>query len=273
MRLHSIARPRRFLLFALLLALAFHAAAAPAAPLINTVTWDATGGGVKYWGDAVNWSTNVVPGPLDVATFNGTSVLNCVIDVPVCVQGIDVAAGYSGTISVAARNGLYGEYFNNPDAGPGPSPPRTSPPAQLALVRVDGTAAPGLSFDWAAAAPAPELFTERFLVRWSGQVLTTGAGLYTFTTRTDDGARLWVNGIRIIDFWIDQGATDRTGTITLPAATLIDVVFEMYENGGNAYAELRWTPPGGSDVIIPPANLWTKPSIDLGRKSGLRAQH
>ena len=43
--------------------------------------------------------------------------------------------------------------------------------------------------------------------------------------------------------WIDQGAIARSGTITLSANTLYDIVMEFYQNGGGASAALSWTPP------------------------------
>ena len=42
-------------------------------------------------------------------------------------------------------------------------------------------------------------------------------GTYTFTTVSDDGVRLWVNGQEIINNWTYHGPATDTGTITLAA--------------------------------------------------------
>jgi autotransporter-associated beta strand protein len=105
--------------------------------------------------------------------------------------------------------------------------------------------------------PNAGLAPTTFSVRWLGQVLTpNSSGSYTFVTTTDDGARLWVNGTLIVDSWIDQGATARSGTITLSANTLYDIVMEFYQNGSAASAVLSWSPPGsGTTNAIPSSNL------------------
>ena len=41
------------------------------------------------------------------------------------------------------------------------------------------------------------------------------------------------------------------------------MTMEFFEAQGGAVAQLRWTPPGGSDVVIPATNL--KPNFDCDR--------
>ena len=57
---------------------------------------------------------------------------------------------------------------------------------------------------------------DNFSVRWSGQVLAPVTGTYTFTTTSDDGVRLYVNGQLLIDNWTDHAVVaeqrhDRAG--------------------------------------------------------------
>lgn len=42
---------------------------------------------------------------------------------------------------------------------------------------------------------------EQFSVRWTGKVKSPVTGNVTFSTQSDDGVRLWVNGTQIIDNW------------------------------------------------------------------------
>ena len=63
-------------------------------------TWD--GGGVdNNWTTAANWSDDG-PGVADIAVFDGTSTKDATIDAPFNVAGIQINAGYSGTITQAA---------------------------------------------------------------------------------------------------------------------------------------------------------------------------
>ncbi|HFE39383.1 MAG TPA: hypothetical protein ENK06_13380, partial [Gammaproteobacteria bacterium] len=67
-----------------------------------TITWDG-GGSDNNWNTCANWDTgDTCPGASDVATFNATSTKNATINVDPNVAGIDIQAGYTGTISQSA---------------------------------------------------------------------------------------------------------------------------------------------------------------------------
>ena len=55
----------------------------------------------------------------------------------------------------------------------------------------------------------------RFACEWKGFVLIETAGKYTFSTRSDDGSRLWIDGKRIVNNWGLHGARERKGKIFL----------------------------------------------------------
>jgi glucose/arabinose dehydrogenase/chitodextrinase len=100
--------------------------------------------------------------------------------------------------------------------------------------------------DWGPGGPGNGVGPDNFSVRWSGK-FDFAAGTYSFTTRADDGVRLWVDGEQLVDAWVDQGPTTYQATKTL-AAGEHDVKLEFYENGGDAAAELSWVavPTAGS---------------------------
>jgi hypothetical protein len=62
------------------------------------ITWNNLNGD-NNWNTAGNWSTNTVPGPADVAIFNGTSTANCNLNADVNVRGVSITAAYTGTIT------------------------------------------------------------------------------------------------------------------------------------------------------------------------------
>ena len=92
-------------------------------------------------------------------------------------------------------------------------------------------------------------------MRWTGDVKSTTAGTYTFFVNSNDGNRLWVNGVQLTNRWSD-GASEQSGTITLAANTTYSLTLETYEGANSASAVLSWTPPGGSKAVIPQANLY-----------------
>jgi hypothetical protein len=79
---------------------------------------------------------------------------------------------------------------------------------------------------------APSVGVNTFSGRFT-KVVTLEAGTYEFTTRSDDGVRVLVDGTPVIDKWIKQTATTWTGTRVLAAGTYT-IVVEYFENNGRA---------------------------------------
>ena len=65
-------------------------------------------------------------------------------------------------------------------------------------------------------------------------------GDYEFAATADDGVRLYVDGVRVIDKWIDQGPTTYRTTVPLDGGPH-KIVMEYYENAGGAVARLGYT--------------------------------
>jgi hypothetical protein len=97
---------------------------------------------------------------------------------------------------------------------------------------------------------------DTFSVRWTGQVLPQFTETYTFYTRTDDGARLWVNGQLLIDKWVNQSTREWSGAIALQAGVKYDIRFEYYENTGGANARLSWASVNQPKQVIPRSRLF-----------------
>jgi hypothetical protein len=98
-----------------------------------------------------------------------------------------------------------------------------------------------------------------FSVRWTGQVQPRSSGNYTFTTVSDDGVRMWVNGNQIINNWQDQAPTESSGTVTLEAGKKYDIRVEYYQGAGGAVMQLFWHGPGQSREVIPQSQLYSGP--------------
>lgn len=63
---------------------------------------------------------------------------------------------------------------------------------------------------------------------------------YTFYVTTDDGARLWIDGLQIMNSWINQSPTTYSGTIGLTVGTSYALVLEHYQGGGSERLLLEW---------------------------------
>lgn len=136
-----------------------------------------------------------------------------------------------------AATGIIGSYYSDRNL------------QTLAFQRVD----PGIDFDWEIGSPGDGIGVDSYSVRWSGKILPPSSGIYTFYSTSDDGIRVKVNGVTLIDKWIDQGPTEWSGTIGLTQGQLAEVVVEYYENTGGAVARLGWEGPGFTKQTIPPS--------------------
>src|SRR5882672_12188374 len=144
------------------------------------------------------------------------------------------------TISAAPGTGLSGAYYNGLNFN------------TLVLTRTD----PTINFDWGNSAPSAGMPIDLWSIRWTGKVLANVSETFTFYTVTDDGVRLWVNGVPLVNKWIDQGATEWSGSIALVAGQQVDIVMEYYDTLYGATAKLSWSSPSTPKQIIPQAQLF-----------------
>lgn len=77
-----------------------------------------------------------------------------------------------------------------------------------------------------------------FSVRWSGR-FQFDEGYYDFGAKADDGLRVFVDGIRVIDAWQDQVNNDLRGGIQLYGG-IHHVTVEYYQHEGGAHCEVKW---------------------------------
>ena len=100
---------------------------------------------------------------------------------------------------------------------------------------------------------------DHFAFRFSGFVNVPEAGSWRFTTESDDGSRLYVDGRLVVDNWGDHGPRERAGEVTLtPGRHAIEV--EMYERGGGEHLAVTWAGPGLPRGALPAAALvrWSR---------------
>jgi hypothetical protein len=146
-------------------------------------------------------------------------------------------AAYSATVTASPAGGVLAEYFSGKSF------------ATPLMTRQEAS----INYDWATGSPHPSVPSDGFSVRWTGNIVATTSGSYTFETRTDDGVRLWVNNVLVINEWKDHAPTNYTATVTLTAGEVIPIKMEYYESTGGAVARLRWS---GPSFALTPVTAW-----------------
>jgi hypothetical protein len=252
-------------------------------PLSVTITSPASGAGFLA-GSTVNIAASAAGGSnaySKVEFYAGSTLIGTDTAAPFTLAWANVAAGsYSLTAKVTDSNGQTATSpavsvtvaANNPPPTPNPGNGtgtglsgqyfRDTTLTTAAFTRTDAT----VNFDWGTNGPGNNLSAYSFSVRWTGQVQPRYSETYTFTTTSDDGVRLWVNGQQIVNNWTDHASTDNTGTITLTAGQKYDIKMEYYQAFGGAIAKLAWQSPSQAKEIVPATQLY--PAANTGGPGG-----
>jgi large repetitive protein len=148
-------------------------------------------------------------------------------------------------VASTASGGLAGSYFNNLTLSGTPALTRTE----------------AVNFDWGSGSPGAGIGINNFSARWTGSVMAPSSGSYRLRTRSDDGVRLWVDNVQVINNWTDHSPTNNTSAvINFVAGQRYNIRLEYYERGGGAVMQLLWLPPGASTYIaVPAASLFAAP--------------
>ena len=195
------------------------------------------------------------------------------------LQGIKKIAGNTITVNVAgdvpnyttaAKNsvfftaigsstkGLNGEYFKN----------KTLTGA-ADFTRIDET----IDYHWTGVPNVAGFPATNYSIRWTGVIRSTVTGTYNFLVRGDDGFRLSVNNQQIVNKWLDQAATEATGTINLVAGNEYPIKLEYYQSGGLADITLAWySTDAAYDEIIQTASAADVAIVCVGFNSNLEGE-
>ena len=143
------------------------------------------------------------------------------------------------TPAPAPGAGWQGEYFANPDLH-----------GQPALVRTDA----GVNFDWGLGSPDPSIPVDHFSARWT-RPISLPAGQYRFHATADDGVRVYVDGLPIIDQWHTSAAITYNTSLSLSGGNHLLRV-DHYDNTEQARVHVWWEPDDGSATDPAHAGAW-----------------
>lgn len=96
-----------------------------------------------------------------------------------------------------------------------------------------------LNCNWQDKSPVTGIAPDTFSVRWTGSITPKYSELYTFTATADDGLRLWVNGVRLIDDW-NYTPEKRYAKLRLEAGKRYAIRIDYHEGVGWAGLKLEW---------------------------------
>ncbi|MEI9937107.1 MAG: PA14 domain-containing protein [Pseudomonadota bacterium] len=149
------------------------------------------------------------------------------------------------TGAASGSSGLLGEYFDQFD--------RTVPQIPKTWVPRGTRQDPTVNFDWGKGDPGVGgVGQDQFSVRWTGSIVAPSTNPYQLCTTTDDGARLWLDDVLVIDAWRDQAAVENCAApLTWTAGSSHKVRFEFYDSFESAEAVLSWSSPSIPKSVVP----------------------
>ncbi|MBT6453658.1 MAG: hypothetical protein HOK60_11760 [Planctomycetes bacterium] len=109
----------------------------------------------------------------------------------------------------------------------------------------------------------PKPRQDNFGIRFDGEFLVSRAGQYQFSLTSDDGSKLWIDGVLVVDNGGVHGPTTKTGSMTLTSGWH-GVDARVFEHGGGESIIVRWSGPGiDQEREFKPAELRTRSSVAL----------
>jgi RHS repeat-associated protein len=179
-------------------------------------------------------TTNLVTGNVSVATSSPSFP----------TVGGSVGASYTYNSQSPLPSGLLGEYSSDDNAN------QQFDDNGAQMTRVDER----IEFSWGFDSPYPSIPDDDFLVRWTGFVKVPNSGSWLFGAASDDGVRIWINNVLVLDRWFDQnfGSLNYGNSISLTGGQAVPMKVEYFESGVSARISMRVRGPGvANDSVVP----------------------
>ncbi len=140
----------------------------------------------------------------------------------------DIRKAVAALVKIPASNKLVGKFYNNRDFS------GMAVTAQLYNADLD--------FSPGSSSPESGVQKDNYSVRWDGTFSLTSRGVYTFSLAHTHQARVWVDGMLVVDGWTHTSSTNQSlsGQLYL-AEGIHNLHVDFSKSTGTASLEIRWT--------------------------------
>lgn len=140
----------------------------------------------------------------------------------------------SSTI-ILAQNGLRGEYYNGTNF------------EKKVFIRND----PKIDFKWGLKGPKPGIVNGSYYsIKWSGFITIPETGKYGFSAVVDDGFRVWINNVLILDSWQLHDSKAFKRYAILVEGKSYPIRIEYFNDLLHGVFKLYWSLPNQESVPI-----------------------
>lgn len=162
--------------------------------------------------------------------------------------GMPVAHSSTAYDQNLSSTGLNVAYYNNPAL--------SGAPVMFSQGLIGGTGTSD-NMNWGSSSPNTTVIpVDNFSLRMTGRIVFPTAGTYVVKTNADDGTRVWVDDVNVVNSWGSApGVVGSTVITTTQPNESHRIRVEYMEIGGGASLDLLWSVGGGGNTDIPPADL------------------
>ena len=141
------------------------------------------------------------------------------------------------------------EQYNQYNASP-PLPPTTP-------IIAEGMS-PNIAYSWGGGNIMTTNLSEDVVISWDGWLLPPDNQMYYLCASSDDGFRLILDDVTVINDWYDRGGgCGQTADVDFSNGEPKELIAWWYENGGGAHATLLYY-TGSGWVAVPTEWFWTE---------------
>ena len=132
-----------------------------------------------------------------------------------------------GIYNLKAQQGLKGDYYDGDNF------------QKYVATRIDSK----IDLSWLIHPPVAGINPRYCSIRWTGRLFAPESGTYTFSTLVDDGVRVWIGNVKVIDAWDLHDSEDFKGKIVLEKGKLYDFKVEYFNAMIEGEIHLLWELP------------------------------
>ena len=131
------------------------------------------------------------------------------------------------SFSIFSQNGLKADYYDGTNFN------------RLVGTKIESN----IDYYWLEVAPFKDMNPNECSIRWTGRIMSPKTGVFTFSARVDDGIRVWVGGVQVIDNWQLNDIGYASGKVKLNEGKYYDIKIEYFNGLNEAEIKLFWNLP------------------------------
>jgi hypothetical protein len=166
----------------------------------------------------------------------------------------------SNGVGDICQHGLTVSYFNDSDTNGVDG--ITALDYKLVPPAVSQRIEPNVNFNYGNGfGPGSGVNADYFSARFTGRLIVPAyTGVYTFCLKGDDGIRLWINNVNLLQnaYWRAMDSETGCGNMFLLAGQSVPIKVEFFDLLEDAIMELKWSWSGHAAEVIPSSSFYAQ---------------